>query len=563
MRACCDFLFPLMLIICCLETSLSGQDDSHHQTPYRVVYFNGRTMEGTRIEKDHFFAHGRSNAHLDSQLIFLPDDQVRLIRNRGKRVLREGPYIEFVNGDILPGQVEGIGAANPGRNLPDYLQVRLSTPLKNHAGQIEPLINVQAEHVARLVNQMPERGSAKFGYIRMKSGVSIEVMSIRWSPNEIRVLTAQGIRKIPLHDVAELRQPVEERTRWMLAGNAEVGSDSPGHQVMLQIVNGARLTTREARMVRYSDSGTLIQPSWALNAIMLAPDDIVDTLFLADNEIPLAVLPAETLLRESRLATWKWARNHNIFGGRLDSGDRDSPIGVGMHAYTAVAFDLPPHAQSFSSWVGLDRHVGNGGCAIASVYLNDFKGEPVWRSGFLLGGEPSVRVGAFSVEKQERLVLVAEFGHQGRPRGADPFDIRDFVDWIDPIVETKPSDTTRPQLEEVFPFFSEWTLSENNRTRLLPTQIWNAREGRWVHAWKCPAPPPPEKADQKQPALLGKPGVHYEYYENYPGAALPDFDKLTPKTSGIVPAVSLAMRANESHGPAIQVDPGGPARRIL
>jgi len=541
MSTYCDFLLPWVLIICCLETSLSGQNSPQHQMLYRVAYSDGRTIEGARIQKDHFFAHSRSNAHLDNQLIFLPDNHVRLIRNLRKKVFREGPYIEFVNGDILPGRVEGIGMADPGRNTPDHLQIRLSAPLKNHAGQNNSLINVRAEHVARLVTRTPEKGSAKSGYIRLESGASIEVRSIRWRPNEIRALTTQGVRTIPIRDVVELRRPVEKKIRWMLAGNPEVGFDSPGHRVMFQTVNGARLTTREAKMVRYLDSGTMIQPSWALDAIMLAPEDIVDVLFLRFNEIPLAVLPAETLLRKSCFGTWKWVRNHNVLGGRLDSGDRDSPIGVGMHACTAVAFYLPPGAQSFSSWVGLDRAVGNGGCAIASVYLNDLEGEPVWRSDYLQGGNPSVRVGPLSVKKRERLVLVADFGHEGRPRGADPFDIRDFVDWIDPIVETMPSDITGPKLEEIFPFPRGWTLSEKDRARLSPTQIWNPHEGRWVHAWKCPAPPAPEKTDQKQPALLGKPGVYYEYYENYRGASLPDFDKLTPKARGIVPAISLPI----------------------
>ena len=246
-------------------------------------------------------------------------------------------------------------------------------------------------------------------------------------------------------------------------------------------------------------------------------------------------------MKKNHFGKWNWVPNRNVRGGRLDSGDRDSPIGVGMHAYTAVAFDLPSGALSFSSWLGLDRGVGDGGCAIASVYLNDLKGEPVWRSEFLQGGKPSVRVGPLSVNDQKRLVLVADYGHEGRPPGADPFDIRDFVDWIDCIVEIGPSDSVRPELEEVFPFLSGWTLSEKDRTRLSPTQIWNAREGRWVHALKCPASAALENADPIQPILLNKPGVHYEYYENYRDAALPDFDKLTPKTSGTHPAISLLI----------------------
>ncbi|MEE2705565.1 MAG: PA14 domain-containing protein [Planctomycetota bacterium] len=528
----------VILLACCFEKSLSGQGNSPHQLPYQVVYSDGRTIEGAQIQRDHFFAHGQSNTRLDDQLVFQPNKNVRLIRNRQKRILREGPYIEFVNGDILPGQVESVGVANSGRNMPDYLQVRLSAPLKNHGGPNDSLINVRAEHVARLVTRMPENGSAKSGYIWFKSGKSIVARSIRWRPDEVQVLTNEGLQAIPIHDVAQLHRPIKERIRWMLAGKTEIGLDSLGHQVMFRTVNGAWLTTWEAKMVRHSSPGTVIQPSWALDSIMLAPEDIVEVLFLRPNEISLAALPAETLVKKNHFEKWKWARNRNARGGRLDSGDRDSPIGVGMHAYTAVAFYLPPDAQSFSSWLGLDRRVGDGGCVRASVHVNDLKGEPVWQSDFLQGGDPSVRVGPLSVNDQKRLVLVADFGHQGRPRGADPFDIRDEVDWIDSIIETRPTDTVLPELEEIFPFLRGWTLSEKDRERLSPTQIWIPDEGRWVHALKCPALPAAENADQKREPLLGKAGVHYEYYGDYRGVKLPDFDGLRPIRHGIHPTIT-------------------------
>jgi hypothetical protein len=443
-----------------------------------------------------------------------------------------------MNGDILPGQVEGSSVANPGRNLPDYLQVRLAAPLKNHAGRNDSLINVRAEDVARVVTGMSENRFGKSGYIRLKLGDAFEATSIRWRSNEIWALTADGVRAIAISDVAELHQPVKERIRLMRSGKTEIGFNSSGHQVLFQTVNGARLTAREGKIVRSSDSRTLIQPSWSLDAIMMAPGDIVEILFLRLNEIPLAALPTETLAENSFLGRWNWTRNRNVRGGRLDSGDRDSSIGVGMHAHTAVAFYLPTGAESFSTWLGLDRSVGDGGCATASVHLNDLKGEPIWRSGFLQGGKPSVRVGPLSVKNQERLVLVTNFGHQGRPQGSDPFDIRDEVDWIQSIVETRLLDTVQPDLEEVFPFLKGWTIGEQDRARLRPIQIWNPHEGRWVYALKWPTPPASADDGQKQPPLLNAPGVHYEYYENYREAALPDFDKMTPTARGIVPSIS-------------------------
>jgi hypothetical protein len=33
------------------------------------------------------------------------------------------------------------------------------------------------------------------------------------------------------------------------------------------------------------------------------------------------------------------------------------------------------------------------------------------------------------------LILVADAAHQGRPAGTDPLNIRDVVDWIEPVIE--------------------------------------------------------------------------------------------------------------------------------
>ena len=335
-RTCFLILFQVMLIFSRLESSLYGQRLATQQKPYSVVYADGRSIEGNLVQKDHFFAHGRSNAHLDDQAIFIPNNHVRLIRNRQKSILREGPYIEFVNGDILPGQVEGIGVANPGRNMPDYLRVRLTAPLTNHLGNNSFRIKVRADQIARFVTHLPESGHDKSGYIWLKSGVPIEFRLIQWQPNTLKALTTKGVQAIPIHDVAKFYQPVKNRIRRILDEKKEIGFDSSGHQVMFQTVNGARLTTREDKMVRHSESRTMIQPYWALDAIMLSPEDIVEVLFLRLGEFPLSALPAETLEEKNYLAKWKWARNRNVRGGRLNSGDRDGPIGVGMHPYTAV-----------------------------------------------------------------------------------------------------------------------------------------------------------------------------------------------------------------------------------
>ncbi|MEK6239603.1 MAG: NPCBM/NEW2 domain-containing protein, partial [Planctomycetales bacterium] len=536
-----SIVLPMLLLVGGLVGSTPGQVHASPPLPYQVVYSDGRTIEGRAIQQDHFFAHGRSEARLDGQLIFQPGESVRRIRNREKRVASQGPCLEMVNGDILPGQVERADAADPGRNLPAFLLVRLSAPLTSHAGESGSSLRVQADQVARLVTSRTENIAVKPGIVRLKSGALIEATSIRWRRDKILALTTQGIREIMIHDVAELHQPIRERIRLLTRARNEPRRDSTGRRVVFQVVNGARLTTREERRARDSSTKTWLQPDWALNAVALAPQDVAEVLFLGPSEVPLASLPAETLAMKAYFGKWNWARNRNVRGGRLDSGDRDGLLGVGTHAHSAIAFYLPPDAESFSSWLGIDRQVGDGGCAVASVYLNDRQGEPIWRSGFLQGGKPSARIGPLAVEKQKRLVLVTDFGHDGRPQGADPFDIRDEVDWIDAVITTKPSESVRPKLHDLFAFLQGWTISDQDRKRMTPLEVWNSRDGRWVHAVMFPMSPATERDPPKQPAAFNRPGVHFECYQDYREAALPNFEQMTPAFTGSHPDVSLPI----------------------
>jgi hypothetical protein len=542
MRVYFQILFSAVLVIRCLEGLSSGAPTPSRPTPYQVVYTNGQTIEGAAIGQDHFLAHGRSNAHLDEQPIFAPGKHVRLIRNRKRRVRREGPYLELVNGDLLPGETEGIEAANPGRNIPAHLRVRLTGPIKNYAGQVNPVIRVRADHVARIITDRAEAEGTASGYLRLKSGTTVEFSSIRWGHNKAQALTARGVQTILMDDVVTLQQPIVERIRWMQTRMTELFVDPSGHRVTMHVVDGSRLTTPERKMLRHTGSSVVIQPCWSLDALVLEPKYLAEIRYLRPNEIPLAALPAENVVKKSPFGKSKWTRYRNVRGGRLHTSDRDDLIGVGMHADSAVVFHLPPGAESFSSWVGIDRSVGGGGCAAASVFFNDLSGKPVWKSGYLQGGKSSVRIGPLSVKGQERLILVADSAHQGRPKGADPFDIRDEVDWISSVIQIKPTESSRPDLNETFAYLKGWTLSDEDRRRLSVSQILNVVDGRWIHTLKFPTLPVPKDAKNKPGMLLGKSGVHYEVFANHRGRVLPKFDQLEPNARGIHSTINLNAR---------------------
>ncbi|MFT5496314.1 MAG: hypothetical protein ACI9TH_001712 [Kiritimatiellia bacterium] len=533
------FLLPSLLV---MLSTLPGRLVAAPPIHYEVVYTDGTKIEGHRILKDHFLGHGRSDAYLDEHVIFAPGKQLHRFRNLNNDAYFTGPYIEFGNGDILPGQVVGIALARAGRNEPNHLRVHVSPPLATYTLSTDPFIRIRADRISRIVTDTPGVPSDAKGYVRLKSGETYEAKSLRWKSDGVRVLTAkEGIQSAPLQDLVEIKRSAKEQIRSLMAGIKEIGLASTGRQMIIQTAHGARITTREAKIVRHGDLMTMVQPSWALDGILLHHEDILEVVYLGLDELPLSILPAELLDTRTLLGfQWNWYRNRNVRGDRLASGDRSSSMGVGMHAYAAVAFDLPPDVVSFSSWLGLDRAVASGGCATASVYTNDLEGKPLWQSDFLRGGEPALRVGPVSIEHQKRLVLVADFGHEERPRGADPFDIRDEVDWIHPLLKISPTASDRPDLETVFPVLKGWEMTEQDRARLSPTQTWDRVRGRWVHVLKLATPAAPT-GNEDIPTLPDTPGVHFEYYPDFKGSVLPNYDEMTPTTTGTISAICLRV----------------------
>ena len=66
-------------------------------------------------------------------------------------------------------------------------------------------------------------------------------------------------------------------------------------------------------------------------------------------------------------------------------------------------------------------------------------GEPVWTSPILRGGEQPARIDPIDVSHAGQVILVTEYAHADRPKGADPLDIRDEVNWLLPSIRIDPA----------------------------------------------------------------------------------------------------------------------------
>jgi len=165
-----------------------------------------------------------------------------------------------------------------------------------------------------------------------------------------------------------------------------------------------------------------------------------------------------------------WRANRNSYGKLFCSGGRKYGWGFGVHAYSELAFTLPQCATSFRASLGLDRIVDTGGCARARIFLGSASERPLYTSELLIGSKKVVDTGSIAIgapaKGPKRLVLQADTAHRDRPPGSDPLNIRDKLNWLDPVIGLDPAalqDAVRREALEQLHAWKEWTVKFDKR----------------------------------------------------------------------------------------------------
>jgi len=196
---------------------------------------------------------------------------------------------------------------------------------------------------------------------------------------------------------------------------------------------------RDAAVRAHRGSGSwrhIIQPAWSLDPLWVPFGKISTRWSFPPDRVPLSrIHPASSVSPPLQ----PWSLNRNSHGGLLCSGRREHGWGFGVHAYSELAFALPPSATSFRSGLGLDDSVDTGGCVRAQVLLESAAGEkPLYSSGLLIGSQKTVDTGSIAIpssaDRARKLVLQADTAHRDRPPGADPLNIRDKLNWLGPVI---------------------------------------------------------------------------------------------------------------------------------
>jgi len=211
----------------------------------------------------------------------------------------------------------------------------------------------------------------------------------------------------------------------------------------------------------------ILQPVWSLDPLWVPFRSIRMRWSFAPEQVPLCRLLPDSTLSPPFLPRYT---NRNSAGRPLRSGGRQYAWGFAVHAYSELRFPLPKCASAFRSRIGLDSIVGPGGCVRARVYVGSTKDKPAYESPLLIGSKTTVDTGRVRLklppEGAGQLILQADPVDRGSPPGADPLNIRDKFDWLDPRLEldkAKLQEQVRLQVGPLIGASPGWTLRLDRR----------------------------------------------------------------------------------------------------
>jgi len=375
-----------------------------------------------------------------------------------------GPYVQFADGDVLPGQIV-TPPEDADRPMSDekLLFVELATPLRTKDRTNSIWIHGAA--VARIVTSPSTDTGPSPGRVTLRDGRQLRAQSVRFREDGIDILSDRAITPLTWDAIAELNVPrldlpaaLVDTLREPPAAPTEEAKQPLPHlkdrMVRIVMTNGATFTSRLDRVVRFSYwyDNTLhyeLQPAWCESRILAPVSEIITRYYYQGNAIPLTLLPYEVLTRRSLTGHCPPVQIGSSQRGEPPAiGRFEGDLAIGMHAHCEMAFELPVSVTGFTSWVGIDRAARHGGCVRCRIYKDEVQGRPIWESGIIRGGQAPLRVQVDNLEGARRLILVADYAADDHPDDADPLDIRDEVDWIFPYVQVAPPVQKSPEIGE-------------------------------------------------------------------------------------------------------------------
>lgn len=408
-------------------------------------------------------------------------------------------YVEFSGGDRISGELIGYRAAaeNPYEPLPPHLLLKplaeLSQPdFSSGAG----LIRLSTRWVKRVVRE-PVNARFTPSTVWLRGGGQVEFRSLRWGAEGVTLLTEAGLRTLAFADLAEIHLPAADDWQAYPEMLAVLTPDLSATLLQIETRDGSRFTTSTERFQarhwgdrkRNESWLQFLQPTWAFDPVWVRYPTVTGWRWFDPAEPPLSWSDPDSIRREAIFGgSWHWQRDLNVFGHRLAANDHYSTRGFGVHGSTDLIFALPPFAEAIRTRCGLDRAAGTGGSVQLSIH--DGTEQELFRSEPLVGSSrqletPWMKLPAATADSDESrtIVLRSDMLRENAPEGADPFDIRDIVNWNDPTVKFQRNAlqaAVRTQLVPAIRGLSNWRLSEADTASLRVRNVLDETDHRSV-----------------------------------------------------------------------------------
>ena len=425
----------------------------------------------------------------ENQDLLASENPVRFVRDVRANVTLRAPFLVLANGDLLCGVPVELEDDAGRVGLPSRVNVQLESPLMPVSGAG---ISVRTDRIQRIVaSALAPANAPPPGTVLLADGRRLVARSIRWRQYGLALLTAEGLVEALFGDLVDVVFPRVDTLAAVLDDNLWAGSSSGSSLARFQMSGGSLITAARASREREQSRGRgrlvssvyyYVQPAWADQPLALPEQDLAWCGYRSASELPLSLLPAETLANRRLIGhPQAWIANRGQLSASLATGGRESDLGISTHAHSAIAFALPHAAKSLMLGVGIDRAMGRGGCVRCKIMADAENGPLLWDSGVFQGQDGLKSAGPISVADISRVVLVTESAALAdRPSGADPLDLRDQVVWLSPLVTLEsaahsPADRARA----VIPGLEDWQLMGDDWSTAQLSHRWNIMNSDW------------------------------------------------------------------------------------
>ena len=414
--------------------------------------FYAKFSDGTYLDREEIHGWHDANAtpRIGRQPLFAAENPVEwIIRDRLEPPRAPKAFVEFVGGDRLPGVVRGYVAADGAllRDLPRHLVVEPIAAYRRPNSERTLPIRVELAHVRRIVwRNRSGHGPAPPASAIRRDGSRLNFRAVRWAEDALVFLTESEIVTVPFHDLAEVSLPARDSWDAYFDHVATLLPGGEGRLIQMETDSGliALVSTQRLRSETQGDNRytrhwyQIIQPAWSLDPLWIRFPDIRLWRTFPPERVPLSLI------------TPRIARDAPIFSdgiiprtNRTNSGENLADVatqfgwGFATHAPSELIFPLSPKVVGFESHFGLDPMVGERGCAEALIEVRSEENTSVlFASETLIGSDAARSTGRLEIPKHSggTLHLIADPRIGDRPSGADPFDIRDALNWYAPTL---------------------------------------------------------------------------------------------------------------------------------